>query len=141
MPGTKTTVLGNYEVWPSRHPRVRCSGVSELRKSLPLGTHRLVTLTGPGGVGKTRLALELVRAEDEVCLVELAGLPRETTVDDLVVVAAALGVRDGARPRASGQPHRAAPARRRHEPREREGRLGGKPLADHTASDKALVHA
>ena len=41
--------------------------------------HRLVTLTGPGGSGKTRLALEvateLVRdAEDGVWLVELAGL-------------------------------------------------------------------
>ncbi|MGC7097400.1 BTAD domain-containing putative transcriptional regulator [Amycolatopsis lurida] len=67
-----------------------------------LGTHRLVTLTGPGGVGKTRLALDVARAVDEVCLVELAGLPRETTVDDLAdVAAAALGIRDGGRPRAS----------------------------------------
>ena len=42
-----------------------------------LGDQRLVTLVGPGGVGKTRLALEVARArstslEDGGCLVELA---------------------------------------------------------------------
>ncbi|MEU6537407.1 BTAD domain-containing putative transcriptional regulator [Streptomyces sp. NPDC047000] len=42
-----------------------------------LAEHRLVTLTGPGGVGKTRLALEAARARadtDGPWLVELAGL-------------------------------------------------------------------
>lgn len=43
-----------------------------------LGASRLVTLTGPGGVGKTRLAVETGRAltdtADGVWLVELAGL-------------------------------------------------------------------
>ncbi|HLO04959.1 MAG TPA: BTAD domain-containing putative transcriptional regulator, partial [Symbiobacteriaceae bacterium] len=41
--------------------------------------HRLVTLSGPGGSGKTRLALEVARAlasrfPDGICLVELAEL-------------------------------------------------------------------
>src|SRR6185503_13385940 len=35
----------------------------ELRHILALPTTRLVTLTGPGGCGKTRLALELIRSE------------------------------------------------------------------------------
>jgi len=44
-----------------------------------LGENRLVTLTGPGGVGKTRLSVEAARRfgverTDTVWLVELAGL-------------------------------------------------------------------
>ncbi|HLG69498.1 MAG TPA: LuxR C-terminal-related transcriptional regulator [Chloroflexota bacterium] len=51
--------------------------LEELRRLL--GAVRVLTLTGPGGVGKTRLAMEAaVRAEreqpDSVCLVELAAL-------------------------------------------------------------------
>jgi predicted ATPase/DNA-binding SARP family transcriptional activator len=55
-----------------------------------LGDHRFVTLVGPGGVGKTRLALEVARGESArlshgACLVELAH------VGDPQGVAAAIG--------------------------------------------------
>jgi predicted ATPase/DNA-binding SARP family transcriptional activator/class 3 adenylate cyclase len=55
----------------------------------------LVTLVGPGGVGKTRLALEVVRAaapsfRHGVCWVELAGVARSEDVGSTLV--RALGV-------------------------------------------------
>ncbi|UFR02054.1 winged helix-turn-helix domain-containing protein [Streptomyces sp. Go40/10] len=77
-----------------------------------LSDSRLVTLTGPGGVGKTRLALEAARARTgsvavharsgprpgavpDVCLVELAPVADGSRIPYAVL--AALGVRDGFR--------------------------------------------
>jgi hypothetical protein len=62
-----------------------------------LGTERLVTLTGTGGVGKTRLALALAaelvdQYQDGVWLVELAALAEAGLVP--AAVATALGVRE-----------------------------------------------
>ena len=58
-------------------------------------THRLVTLTGMGGVGKTRLALEVASRmssefPDDVWVFELAAVSDPAAVPD--VVAAVLGV-------------------------------------------------
>ena len=62
-----------------------------------LEEHRLVTVTGPGGVGKTRLAGEVARAvagrfADGAWLAELAPVGDPAQV--AAVVAAALGVRE-----------------------------------------------
>ncbi|MFD4629805.1 BTAD domain-containing putative transcriptional regulator [Streptomyces sp. NPDC058284] len=54
---------------------------------------RLVTLTGPGGAGKTRLAIEAARALPDVCFVELAPLADASGVTYAILTA--LGVRDG----------------------------------------------
>ncbi|MEO8693413.1 MAG: BTAD domain-containing putative transcriptional regulator [Acidimicrobiales bacterium] len=70
-----------------RYPVGRCFGRAdevELLKGL-VERHRLVTLTGPGGVGKTRLALELCMAlkddvADGVWWVELAAARNEADV-------------------------------------------------------------
>ncbi|MFC7310635.1 BTAD domain-containing putative transcriptional regulator, partial [Streptomyces monticola] len=80
----------------------RADAVAEVRSLL--AAHRLVTLTGPGGVGKTRLALETVRDlpvlhprefPDGVRLVELSGQRRGGGCAAVAeTVAAAVGVRD-----------------------------------------------
>jgi predicted ATPase/DNA-binding CsgD family transcriptional regulator len=60
-----------------------------------LDGYRLVTVTGPGGVGKTRLAIEVARQVTErfgdgACLVELAAVQEPTLVP--AAVGAALGI-------------------------------------------------
>ena len=75
-----------------------------------LGTHRLVTLIGAGGIGKTRLALEVARQllpafADGAWLAELAPLSDAALVPVTVAVALRLAVPAGA-----DSPERAAAA-------------------------------
>jgi predicted ATPase/DNA-binding SARP family transcriptional activator len=83
----------------------RAEAVTEVRRLL--GSGRLVTLTGPGGVGKTRLAVETAaqlvdRFPDGVWLVELAGLGRpggeDVTGSPAEAVMTVLGIREDAPP-------------------------------------------
>ncbi|GAA3985954.1 BTAD domain-containing putative transcriptional regulator [Allokutzneria multivorans] len=67
-----------------------------------LGESRLVTLTGPGGVGKTRLAVEVARRlsfADGVWLLEFAGTKQQGAEWVIAAIAATLGVREEPGPR------------------------------------------
>jgi predicted ATPase/DNA-binding XRE family transcriptional regulator/tetratricopeptide (TPR) repeat protein len=71
--------------------------LAELRRLLTAGGARLVTLTGPGGVGKTRLALELARSlgaefPGGVTFIALTSVQDPALV--LPTIAEAFGVRD-----------------------------------------------
>jgi predicted ATPase/DNA-binding SARP family transcriptional activator len=60
-----------------------------------LGQVRLLTLHGPGGVGKTRLALEVLsrigaRYRDGICFCDLAAIARPAAVTRAIATAAAL---------------------------------------------------
>ncbi|HEV2239863.1 MAG TPA: BTAD domain-containing putative transcriptional regulator [Streptosporangiaceae bacterium] len=75
----------------------RTAAVAELRALL--NERRLVTLTGPGGVGKTRLALEMATQSadafpDGIWLVELAGPNLAGVGTPADAVMAVLGIRD-----------------------------------------------
>jgi predicted ATPase/DNA-binding SARP family transcriptional activator len=87
---TKTNLRAELTSFVGREAELR--QVAEL-----LGAHRLVTLTGPGGAGKTRLAAEAARAElaaapDGVWLVELAPVTDPAEITSAVVNA--LGLRE-----------------------------------------------
>ena len=85
MPEVLTSIVG------------RSHELDHLAKLLTLGTARLISITGPGGVGKTRLSLELIRTppsmfEGRVVFVPLGGIWDPALV--LPTIADALGVRN-----------------------------------------------
>lgn len=71
----------------------RADALADLARALEVA--RLVTLTGPGGVGKTRVALAAMRnaLPDGVWLVELAPISDPALVPQ--AIAEPLGIREG----------------------------------------------
>ncbi|MGD9701440.1 MAG: BTAD domain-containing putative transcriptional regulator [Acidimicrobiia bacterium] len=59
-----------------------------------LGSHRIVTLIGPGGVGKTRLAAEVSLRRDEAAAVWFCELASSESAGVAAVVAATLGLEE-----------------------------------------------
>jgi DNA-binding SARP family transcriptional activator/predicted ATPase len=75
--------------------------MSELLRYLEDDNCRLVTIVGPGGIGKTRLALELARQAlslfpDGVFFVSLAGVKRANAMVPAILKALNLQVQEGA---------------------------------------------
>ena len=92
-----------------RLPDPRSSFVGRERERSELAAiataHRLVTLVGPGGMGKTRLALRVARGligayPDGVWFIELAPLSRGDPVDHTVLTSLGLQSQPGLAPRA-----------------------------------------
>ncbi len=89
--------LGAHNLPPQMTPFVgRETELDQLGERLVNPSCRLVTLVGPGGIGKTRLAIEVARVNraaflDGVCFVPLAGL--ESAEFLVPVIADALRVR------------------------------------------------
>lgn len=95
---------GRAEVVPSSLPAPLTRLVGREREvdsvARQLGQARLVTLTGPGGVGKTRLAIEAARSvearfPDGVYLVPLASLERAELVSSAIARAVGLAQTGG----------------------------------------------
>ena len=97
FPPPRTLEVGNR--LPGQHRSLigRDREVDEYRRLILEPTTRLVTLTGPGGCGKTRLAVAVADGlhdafDDGVCFVPLAHLNDASLV--AASIAQALGVRD-----------------------------------------------
>jgi len=90
---TPTNLPAEVTAFVGRHREI--AAVAEA-----LGSSRIVTLLGPGGTGKTRLAVEVARTmlgdfPDGVFLVELASVLEPTAVPAAIAAAAGIAVRPG----------------------------------------------
>ncbi len=91
-------VPGGHHPAPASHPPAFVSTFIGRRRELDevarlLGSARLVTLTGPGGIGKTRLAVEVAGqvAAGRTSFVDLTPLPDGAQVGERIALAFGLG--------------------------------------------------
>jgi predicted ATPase len=93
--------LKSLEIMPNNLPLQLTSFIGREREigeiKRLLGSARLITLTGAGGIGKTRLAIEVARQvgdsyPDGLWLVDFAALPEPSLI--LQAISSVLGVRD-----------------------------------------------
>jgi hypothetical protein len=93
--------LKSIEIMPNNLPVQLTSFIGREREieeiKRLLGNARLMTLTGAGGIGKTRLAIEIARQmgdlyPDGLWLVDFAALPESSLI--LQAIASALGARE-----------------------------------------------
>lgn len=107
-PGRSRTGRGTFEGGgppaATKHLVGREGEITEIRRAL--GRHRVVTLTGVGGVGKTHVASEVARAVidervREVGWVELASVEDAGAVDHVVAGALGIDLGGGSSPRDS----------------------------------------
>src|SRR4051812_18207072 len=59
------------------------TAILEIKGLVTSGEHRVVTVTGPGGIGKTRLAVEVVKG--------LRGTRKAPAIDAVMVALAPIG--------------------------------------------------
>jgi predicted ATPase/class 3 adenylate cyclase len=96
--------LRSLDARPNNLPTQLTSFVGRERELAEAGTllerHRLVTLTGPGGTGKTRLSLQVAANAAEAFPDGIFFVPLETVRDPALVpsrIAAAIGIAESAR--------------------------------------------
>ena len=104
MAGTGAPGLAGVRQWPGQLPAEVTGFVGRSAELARVGTllteARMVTVTGPGGVGKTRLALRAAKQAgpsyaDGACLAELSGLRDGALLPDTVAAALGMPAQDG----------------------------------------------